>query len=170
MGSSWMERLNETGQRLRGRGRSGGSRAVIVATLAMLLVPMIGPAPASATRPVWHTTITASCSGVSPGFVGNPDGNLRDGKDKVLELNGIKGFVFWGVPCPSDGSFSTSFTTFKQPTNAVVSLDVFTTTGALVCTLGQVLPSVPGSATLTSTAGCPQVASLTVTFSQPVKF
>jgi hypothetical protein len=162
--------VEETSRGVRVRGRSWGSRVVIVATLAILVVPMIGAVPANATRPVWHITITASCSGVSSGYVGNPDGNLRDWKDNVLELDGIKGYVFWGVSCPLDGSFSTSFTTFKQPTNAVVGFDVFTTAGALVCTLGQALPPVPGTATLSSTTGCPEVASLTATFSQPVKF
>ena len=119
------------------------SRRRVLIIVGIVVLALSGPPAGSAAPPTWLTSISVACTGVTAGYHANVAGNLKNfqgNKNNVLELNGIDGFVFWGVPCGS----TTTFSTRKEPDNAVVSFQtVQDGTGAVECDTTVAVPTIP---------------------------
>ena len=142
---------------------SGKSRGATVVVLALLAFAMTNPMAALATRGVWTTVISASCTNVTAGNNGEAQGNLLDKTGKLLLVDGSS--AAFGQFCGT----SQSVTTSKEPFSSPVIASATNSSGVPICTFGGATVPVPGTATFTSNVGCPFVGSLTLTLSQPVK-
>ena len=98
-----------------------------VATWAAMVALVWGFAlapTAAAAPPSYTSTVTVYCDGGTPGInvTGNFYRNYGSNYEKLLYLNGVRGFVFWGLTCPDGGTtpISMSWSTKWAPTHAVV--------------------------------------------------
>jgi len=97
-------------------------RIMSLAATVALLSSIVVAGTASAAPPAYATTVTVYCDGDLDYVVGNLYTNYGAPNEKLLNLNGDKSFVAWGLQCPGDGTtpvLSNTWTTKFVPTDAV---------------------------------------------------
>jgi hypothetical protein len=105
-------------------------RIMSLAASVALLTSIMVAGTATAAPPAYATTVTVYCDGDLDHVVGNLYTNFGAPNQKLLNLNGDKSFVAWGLSCPGDGTtpvISNTWTTKFAPTDAVALWDNQTT-------------------------------------------